>query len=57
MAPQWSTGEEICKFIRIQSVFTFIEHEQRPITNAMIDNAGATCCQTRRLNLAASARR
>ena len=41
-APFWSTGEQLCKFIRRQRVFTSIE--QRPITDAKLDNTGAICC-------------
>ena len=49
MAPQWSTGEQLCKLIRRKKVFTSIE--QRPKTDAKIDNTGAICCQKRRLTI------
>ena len=49
MTPQWSTGEQLSKFIRRQRVFTSIK--QRPITNAEIDNNGAICCHKRRLTI------
>ena len=49
MTPQWSTGEHLWKFNRRQGLFTSIE--QRPITDAKIDNNGANCCQKRKLTI------